>query len=52
MSYWSMRKLVNVALLGLSILAIILLLALVDCSGERPQLEGLGFSDALVEVSL
>ena len=46
-----MRKLVNIAFLGLFLLAVIVLMALVDCSGERPELEQFGSSTALNEVS-
>ncbi len=34
-----MRKIVNLAFFGILIVAIVILLALVDCSGERPSLE-------------
>ncbi len=34
-----MRKIANIAFFGVLVVAIVLLLALVDCSGERPSLE-------------
>ena len=34
-----MRKIANIAFFGVLVVAIVLLMALVDCSGERPSLE-------------
>jgi hypothetical protein len=44
-----MRKLKNIILLGLLALAILLLVTLVDCSGDRPRLEQSMFQLYLVE---
>ena len=34
-----MRKIANIAFFGVLVVAIVLLMALVDCSGDRPSLE-------------
>ena len=47
-----MRKFVNIAFFGLFIVAIILLMALVDCSGERPSLEQSGLWPTFHGISL
>ena len=42
-----MRKIANIAFFGVLVVAIVLLLALVDCSGERPSLEQTGYQLSL-----
>lgn len=44
-----MRNLKNIILLGLLVLAILLLVTLVDCSGDRPRLEQSTFPLYFVE---